>query len=74
MSAHDSIGRLDKAMKTLLAQWQEAHALWNDPVAARFEQDRLLPLQMDLKRAISAMEQIGKVMAAVSRDCDEQIR
>jgi len=41
---------IDRAMKMLLAQWQEARSLWDDAMSERFERDMWSRCKMDLKR------------------------
>ena len=69
MGVHEGGGRLGKAMKELLIQWEETKQVWDDPVSRRFEQQYLTPLQMDLKTAIAAMGQMALVLDNIRRDC-----
>ena len=70
MGIPENILQLDKAMKTLLGHWREAGSVWHDPVSQQFEREHLEPLQLDLKKAVAAMDRVAKVVSAVRRDCD----
>jgi hypothetical protein len=70
MGVYEGIDQLDKAMKTLLRQWQEARALWDDAMSEKFEREHLDPLRTDLKKATAAMDRVAKAVAAVCRDCE----
>jgi hypothetical protein len=69
MGVHEGTGRLSKAMKDLLIQWEETKQTWDDPVSRGFEQRHLIPLQMDLKMAAAAMGQMSLLLDNIHREC-----
>ena len=71
MGVYEGRGQLAKGIKELLHRWSEARMSWDDPVSRAFEKDHLLPLELDLKSAVSAMEHIATVISQVKRDCGE---
>ena len=69
MGVHEGSGRIGKAMKELLMQWEETKQVWDDPVSRSFEQRHLIPLQMDLKTATAAMGQMALLLDSIRREC-----
>ena len=69
MGVHENSGRIGKAMKELLMQWEETKQVWDDPVSRSFEQRHLIPLQMDLKTATAAMGQMALLLDNIRREC-----
>src|SRR4051812_17647653 len=71
MGVYEARGTLGKALKQLMLSWSEAKLGWDDPVAHALEANFLVPLEMDLKNAIGAMDHSGAVLAQARRDCDD---
>lgn len=69
MGVHEGRGQLGKAMKELTHRWLETKSVWNDAVSRRLEDDFLVPLESDLKNAVSAMDRIGVLIQTIKRDC-----
>ena len=69
MGVQEGSGRIGKAMKELLIQWEETKQVWDDPVSRSFEQRHLIPLQMDLKTATAAMGQMALLLDNIRREC-----
>lgn len=69
MGVYEGRGQIAKGMKDLLNRWLETKSDWDDPMSQMIEKDYLVPLEMDLRSAIGAMEHIAQVLAAVRRDC-----
>ncbi|MFI5378953.1 MAG: hypothetical protein ACHRHE_06640 [Tepidisphaerales bacterium] len=58
-------------MKELLQKWAETKGYWQDAVAARFESERLQPLEFDVKTAMGAMDHIAILLGQAKRDASE---
>jgi hypothetical protein len=69
MGVDDSRGLLSRAIKDLNSAWIETRASWDDAVAIEFEEVNLAPLQLDVKSAMSAIDQASKLLHQVRRDC-----
>jgi hypothetical protein len=69
MGVDDSRGLLSRAIKDLNSAWLETRASWDDAVAIEFEEVNLAPLQLDVKSAMSAIDQASKLLHQVRRDC-----
>ena len=69
MGVYEGRGQLAKAMKELATRWAEAQQVWNDPMSLAFEKENLVPLEMDLRSAVSAMDHMAQILAQVRRDC-----
>jgi hypothetical protein len=70
MGLQESRGKLARSMKDLLAQWSLTRASWNDANAERFEREVLHMLEMDLRNAAGAMDQMGALLAQIRSQCD----
>jgi hypothetical protein len=70
MSIATGRGRLASATKDLMTKWAESRAQWNDGVARHFEKKFLIPLETDVRQAISAMEDAAQVVQQIRRDCE----
>ena len=62
---------LRKSMKELQMHWNETKAQWRDSNAAGFETRFLVPMEMDAKMAISAMDQMAAVLQKIKQECGE---
>lgn len=70
MGVYEGRGQLGKSMKELANHWQETKSQWKDANADRFEKKHLVPLEMDLRQAVSAMDVMSQLLAAIKRDCE----
>ncbi|HSV13240.1 MAG TPA: hypothetical protein VLI90_03225 [Tepidisphaeraceae bacterium] len=70
MGLQESRGKLARSMKDLLAQWALVRSQWNDVNAERFEREVLHMLEMDLRNASGAMDQMGALLAQIRSQCD----
>jgi hypothetical protein len=70
MGVHEGRGTLARAMKDLMLRWQDTRSQWNDAQAKRFEEERLLNIEHDLRAAVSAMDSMAVLLAQVRRDCE----
>ena len=70
MSVYESRGQITKAMKNLIMRWQETRGDWDDSVSRAFEKDFLEPLEMDVKNAMGAMDQMNGLLLQVRKECE----
>ncbi|CAN5637968.1 hypothetical protein BH09PLA1_BH09PLA1_08750 [soil metagenome] len=71
MGVYEARGQLGKAIKDLMLRWGEAKVGWDDPVSHTLENEFLVPLEIDLRTAIAAMDHAGAVLQQARRDCEE---
>ena len=70
MGVYEGRGQLGKGMKELMAAWMETKTAWKDLNADRFEKKHVQPLEMDMRAAMSAMDVMSQLLAAIKRDCE----
>ena len=70
MGVHEGRGSLARAIKDLMLRWAETRAEWDDAVARRFEQERLLNIESDLRAAVGAMDTMSVLLQQIRRDCE----
>jgi len=70
MGAFEARGILAKAIHDLTLKWQDVKMNWNDPQAESLEKQYLQPLEMDLRMAVSAMDQLAILLSQAKRDCE----
>jgi hypothetical protein len=70
MGVHEGRGTLARAMKDLMMRWQDCRSQWDDSQARRFESERLLNIEHDLRAAVSAMDSMSVLLAQIRRDCE----
>ncbi|MBC8106028.1 MAG: hypothetical protein H7Z14_05520 [Anaerolineae bacterium] len=71
MGVYEARGQLGKAIKDLGLRFTEAKVGWDDPVAHALESDFIVPLEIDLRNAIAAMDHAGAILQQARHDCDE---
>jgi hypothetical protein len=70
MGVYEGRGQLGKAAKELSSAWLECKAAWKDANAQVFEKKHLVPLEMDLRNAVGAMDVMAQLLSAIRRDCE----
>ena len=70
MGIYEGRGQLAKAMKDLMLKWNEAKMDWDDTVSHQFEKEHLIPLELDLRNATGAMDQMALLLQQIYRDCE----
>jgi hypothetical protein len=70
MSLMDSKGTLAKAAKELFARWEDVKTVWSDSQSVQFEKTYLVPLEQDVRSALTAMEQMNQVLMKIESDCE----
>lgn len=69
MGLYEGRGNLNKGLKDLMARWYMTRQDWSDVVADEFEKKYLEPMEVALKSAISAMDQMAQTLSRVDSDC-----
>jgi hypothetical protein len=62
---------LRKSVKELMFHWSEAKAHWNDATSHGFENKFLVPLDLDAKHALSAMDTMAQILSRIKQDCED---
>lgn len=70
MGLHESRGRITGAMKDMGRLWADTKTVWTDANAEKFEQSFFVPLEMDVRSAASAMDQMAVLLTQLRRECE----
>lgn len=70
MATTEARAMIGGAFKDLQTFWGITKGEWRDAQAQRFEDQFLHPLALDVKSAVTAIEQLGKSLAQARRDCE----
>ena len=66
--------QLNDSYESLQTAWEETTTRWDDPSSRRFAKERLEPLDQITRRALSAIQRLGEVLAKAERDCSDDER
>jgi len=69
MGVYEGRGSLAKAIKQLDNRWIDARMSWDDVRSREFEERFLMPLRMDLRNAVSAMDQMATLLSRIRSEC-----
>ena len=69
MGVYEGRGQIAKSMKDLMNRWQETRRDWDDVMSEQIEKDCLVPLEMDVRNAVGAMEHIAQILQQIKADC-----
>jgi hypothetical protein len=69
MSVRTGQAKLARATKTLLASWQETKESWRDENSRIFEEEVLIPMQLEIRRIDQAMTHLDAVLNRIRIDC-----
>lgn len=61
--------KLQYALKTLKAHWEETKDGWADEVRQNFEDKHLIPMESQVAATMRGMDKLGEIMARVRQDC-----
>lgn len=61
--------KLQYALKTLRARWEETKEGWQDQVREDFERRFLSPMETQVEATVRGMEKLSEVFSRVRRDC-----
>jgi hypothetical protein len=70
MGVYEARGSLDKGLKELMQKWIQTKSVWDDPMSRAFEEKFLAHLQMDLRNAVGAMDQMAVLLQQVYHECE----
>ena len=57
-------------MKDLMQLWGSTKVHWNDANSDQFEEKYLRPLEMDIRVAASAMDEMSSLLMQIKRECE----
>jgi hypothetical protein len=57
-------------MRELMALWATTQVHWNDENMHKFEEKYLRQLEMDIKVAAGAMDQMAALLSQIRRECE----
>ncbi|HET6251177.1 MAG TPA: hypothetical protein VFE47_26075 [Tepidisphaeraceae bacterium] len=69
MGVYEGRGQIAKQIKELMNRWYETRRVWDDSMSQQIEKDCLVPLEMDVRNGVGAMEHIAQVLAQIKSDC-----
>ncbi len=69
MGLFEGRAQLGKLMKDLRTRWQETRMNWDDENARQFEERFIVPLEHDLRTAVSAMDEMAVLITQVKSEC-----
>ena len=69
MCVHEGQGQLSRATKDLIRHWTELKSVWQDSNARRFEETVLVPIEMEVRNASSAMAHMAMILNNARREC-----
>jgi hypothetical protein len=70
MGVYEGRGALSKALKTLENRWMEARFNWDDAQTREFEQRFMIPLQLELRNAVGAMDTMATLLSRIHSECE----
>lgn len=70
MSTQGSAANLAGAYKELAMRWHETRTHWHDVKSVEFDRNYLEKLPNDVGRAAGVIEELGKLLQKVRRDCE----
>lgn len=71
MGVYEARGMLEKSMKELTLKWAETRHSWDDAMSRAFEEKYLANLQMDMRNAVGAMDQMAVLLQQAYHDCGD---
>jgi hypothetical protein len=69
MGVYEGRGQISKSMKDLMSRWIETRRNWDDAMSEQIEKTCLIPLEMDVRNAVGAMEHIAQVLQQIKAEC-----
>lgn len=70
MGLQESRGKLGSSMRDLMGLWSNTKLTWNDINSQKFEETVLIPLELDLRNAAGAMDQMAALLSQLKRECE----
>ena len=70
MGLQESRGKVSRSMQDLMALWASTQVHWNDGNSQAFDDRYLKPLQMDVRVATAAMDEMASLLTTIKRQCE----
>ncbi len=70
MGLQESRGKITRSIQDLMALWASTQVHWNDANSEQFDKKYLQPLQMDVRVAAAAMDEMASLMSKIRRECE----
>jgi hypothetical protein len=70
MGLAESKGKLSSSMRDLMNLWSNTKLTWNDVNSEKFEETFLRPLELDMRNAAGAMDQMSALLSQLKRECE----
>ena len=72
MSGTAGSNKLNYAIKTLRAKWDQTEVHWRDAVRREFEEHHIEPLESQVETTLRAMQQLAGILARMRKECDDR--
>jgi hypothetical protein len=70
MGMFEGRARIGKAIKDLHTRWLETRSSWDDASCRAFESKYLIPLELDSRQAVNAMDGMAQILMQIKRECE----
>jgi hypothetical protein len=70
MGLQESRGKIARSLRDLMNLWVSTQVHWSDANSEKFEEKFLRPLEMDVKIAASAMDEMAALLTTIKRQCE----
>jgi hypothetical protein len=70
MGLAESRGKLGSSTRDLMNLWSNIKLTWNDVNSERLEETFLRPLELDVRNAAGAMDQMSALLSQLKRECE----
>jgi hypothetical protein len=70
MGLQESRAKIGTAIRDLRSLWSNTKVYWTDVNSEKFEEEFLAPMEMDVRTAANAMDQMGQLLAQIRRQCE----
>jgi hypothetical protein len=70
MSMHESRAKIRAAIRDLRTSWSNTKVYWTDSNSERFQEEFLEPMEMDVRVAVIAMDQMATLLSSIRRQCE----
>jgi hypothetical protein len=67
---HESRAKIGAAIRDLRTHWSNTKIHWTDSNSERFQEEFLEPLEMDVRVAVVAMDQMATLLSSIRRQCE----
>jgi hypothetical protein len=70
MGLAESRGKLGSSTRDLMNLWSNIKLTWNDVNSQRLEETFLRPMELDVRNAAGAMDQMSALLSQLKRECE----